>query len=188
MAKKFHDRIIGHSAPITRQEMLKRVARFGEQAPDPKAFPDLADASRKRDVVYMISTNETAGPAAISQPHNFHMAILTLNKGVRPATHAHPYNEVFMPLDAPFSFFWGEDGEESIVLNPLDVISVPAGVFRTFENMEDRPGRVMAIFDYAGDPHANVVVSEEMYEKYYRAAAEAHRLEQAQAAVKASPG
>jgi quercetin dioxygenase-like cupin family protein len=179
MVKKFHDRIIGHSAPISREEMEKRIARFSEQVPDLKAFPDLADASRKRDVVYMISPEETAGPAPISQPHNFHMAILTLNKGVRPATHSHPYNEVFMPLDAPFTFFWGENGEENVVLNPLDVISVPAGVFRTFENMEDRPGRVMAIFDYAGDPHANIVVSEEMYEKYYRSAAEAYRQAQA---------
>ncbi len=179
MAKTFHDRIIGHSAPISRDDMMKRVARFADQVPDLKAFPDLADAARKRDVVYMISPDETAGPAAISQPHNFHMAILTLTKGVRPATHAHPYNEVFMPLDAPFTFFWGEDGEESVVLNPLDVISVPAGVFRTFETMEDRPSRVMAIFDYVGDPHANIVVSEEMYEKYYRSAAEEHRLAQA---------
>jgi uncharacterized RmlC-like cupin family protein len=179
MAKTFHDRIIGHSKPISREEMEKRIARYADQAPDPKAFPDLSDSARKRDVIYMISPDETAGPAPISQPHNFHMAILTLNKGVRPATHAHPYNEVFMPLDAPFTFFWGENCEESVVLNPLDVISVPAGVFRTFENMEDRPGRVMAIFDYAGDPHADIVVSEEMYEKYYRAAAEAHRQEQA---------
>jgi quercetin dioxygenase-like cupin family protein len=178
MAKKFHDRIVGHSVPISREDMLKRVARFAEQTPDLKAFPDLTDAARKRDVVYMISPDETAGPAPISQAHNFHMAILTLNKGVRPATHAHPYNEVFMPLDAPFIFYWGENSEESVVLSPLDVISVPAGVFRTFENMEDRPGRVMAIFDYAGDPHANIVVSQEMYDQYYRAAAEAHRLEQ----------
>lgn len=177
--KKFHDRVIGHSHPITRDEMMSRIARFRDQAPDQTAFPDLDDPSRKRDVVYMISPGETAGPAAISQPHNFHMAILTMRKGIRPATHAHPYNEVFMPLDSTFTFFWGENIEESVVLGPYDVISVPAGVFRTFENMEEREGHVMAIFDYADDPHANVVVPAEMYEKYYRAAAEKHAAEQA---------
>lgn len=175
MAKTFHDRLVGRSLPISRDEMLERIARFADQAPDPTAFPDLNDQARKRDVVYMISPGETAGPAAISQQHNFHMAILTLRKGVRPVTHAHPYNEVFMPIDSTFTFHWGNDGEESVTLKPLDVISIPAGVFRTFENLEDKPGHVMAIFDYAGDPHANIVVPSEMYEKYYRAAAEAHR-------------
>jgi uncharacterized RmlC-like cupin family protein len=176
--KKFHDRIVGHSAPISREEMLKRIARFGDQAPDLTAFPDLKDASRKRDVVYMISPQETAGPAAIAQPHNFHMAILTMYKGVRPATHSHPYNEVFMPIDASFTFYWGENGEDSVVLGPMDVISVPAGVFRTFETMGEGPGHVMAIFDYGGDPHEGIVVPQEMYDKYYKAAADAHRAEQ----------
>jgi uncharacterized RmlC-like cupin family protein len=173
--KRFHDRIIGHSAPVTRAEMLARIARFGEQAPDPKAFPDLNDPARKRDVVYMISPDETAGDAAISQPHGFHMSILTMNKGVRPTVHAHPYNEIFMPIDCKFAFFWGDDCQESVVLDPLDVISIPPGVFRTFENLEDRPGHVMAIFDYGGDPHEGIVVPADMYEKYYRAQAEAHR-------------
>ncbi len=52
MAKDVHDRIIGHSAPISRDDMMKRVARFADQVPDLKAFLDLADAARKRDVVY----------------------------------------------------------------------------------------------------------------------------------------
>ncbi len=173
--KRFHDRIIGHSRPIARAEMLARIARFGEQRADPKAFPDLADPARKRDVVYMISPGETAGDAAISQPHNFHLSILTMNKGVRPTVHAHPYNEVFMPLDTSFSFHWGEACEESVTLAPFDVISIPAGVFRTFENLEDRPGHIMAIFDHGGDPHEGIVVPAEMYELYYRAQAEAHR-------------
>ncbi|MBV9539515.1 MAG: hypothetical protein JOY70_11325 [Acidisphaera sp.] len=172
--KKFHDRIIAHSLPIAREDMLQRIARYNDQSPDLDAFPDLNDPARKRDVVYMISPGETAGPAAISQPHNFHLSILTLTKGVKPVTHAHPYNEVFMPIDSSFTFYWGENTEESVVLKPMDVISIPAGVFRTFENMEDKPGHVLAIFDYGGDPHANITVPAEMYEKYYRAAAEAH--------------
>ena len=86
----------------------------------------------------------------------------------RPSTHAHPYNEIFMPLDANFRFFWGENLEESVLLGPFDVISVPAGVFRTFENTEDKLGHVMSIFDIAGDPHIGIVVPQELYDKYYQ--------------------
>lgn len=37
-----------------------------------------------------------------------------------------------MTLDANFRFYWGETLEESHDFAPRDVISVPAGVFRSF--------------------------------------------------------
>lgn len=46
---------------------------------------------------------------------------------------------------------------------------VPAGVFRTFKNNEERLGCLMPIFDLTGDPYVDVTVSQEMYDKYYKA-------------------
>jgi len=163
-----HARQPGHSRPVSREEMARRIARFGDLQVDDNAFPDLTDAARERSVQYVISPGQTAGPAPIDAPHNFHMAILTMKPGVRPVPHAHPYNEVFMPLDAGFTFYWGEELTESVRLQPFGVISVPAGVFRTFENVGDRPGHVMALFDIAGDPHRGIVVPPEIYEQYYK--------------------
>jgi uncharacterized RmlC-like cupin family protein len=163
-----HARTPGHSRPITGAEMQTRIARFAELQPDLAAFPDLKDPARQRSVSYVISPDGKAGPASITAPHNFHMAMLEMAKGVRPSTHAHPYNEIFMPLDAKFRFFWGENLEESVLLGPFDVISVPTGVFRTFENTEDKLGHVMSIFDIAGDPHIGIVVPQELYDKYYQ--------------------
>jgi uncharacterized RmlC-like cupin family protein len=163
-----HARIAGHSRPISIAEMHARVARFAELKSDVAAFPDLKDPERQRSVSYIISPNGTAGPAAITAPHNFHMAMLAMTKGVRPSTHSHPYNEIFMPLDAQFRFFWGENLEESVLLAPFDLISVPAGVFRTFENVEDKLAHVMSIFDTAGDPHVGIVVPQDIHDKFYR--------------------
>ena len=119
----------------------------------------------------MISTGGMAGPAPITAPHNSHLAILTMPPGMKPVVHAHPHNEIFMPIDAPFRFFRGDDageeGAEWAKVGAPDVISVPAGVHRTFVNLSDREARVMAIFDIAGDPHVDMVVSQEVYEKVH---------------------
>jgi quercetin dioxygenase-like cupin family protein len=148
--------------------MASRVARFRDRVADPAAFPDLKQQEGKRHVSYVVSPAALGGPAPITQPHNFHLSVSELSKGIRPTVHSHPYNEVFMPLDARFRLFWGEGLAESMDLEPFDVVSVPAGVFRTFENLDDRPGHMLAIFDHGGDPHTGIVVPPEVFEKLYR--------------------
>ncbi|HYF17903.1 MAG TPA: hypothetical protein VEA40_08535 [Ramlibacter sp.] len=163
-----HLRKPGRSAPCSRAEMLSRVARFRERQADPGAFPDLKQQGGQRSVSYRLSPGETGGPAPISQPHNFHLSISTLSRGVRPTVHSHPYNEVFMPLNARFRLLWGDGLEDSIELEPFDVVSVPAGVFRTFENLDEQPGHMLAIFDHGGDPHTGIVVPPDVFEKFYQ--------------------
>lgn len=163
-----HLRKPGHSVAYSREDMLQRVARFAQREADPGAFPDLKQQQGQRSVSYRLSPGAMGGPAPITQPHNFHLSISTLSKGIRPTVHSHPYNEVFMPLNARFRIFWGEDLKNSLELEPFDVISVPAGVFRTFENLEDHPGYMMAIFDHGGDPHTGIVVPSDVFEKFYK--------------------
>lgn len=163
-----HLRSPGHSAPCSRAEMLARVARFAEREGDPGAFPDLKQQEGRRSVSYVVSPGRLGGPAPITQPHNFHLSISTLSPGIRPTVHSHPYNEVFMPLNARFRVFWGEALEESLELEPFDVVSVPAGVFRTFENLGTHDGCMVAIFDHGGDPHTGIVVPPDVYEKFYK--------------------
>lgn len=163
-----HLRTPGHSAPVSAEEMASRIARMVDLKPDLAAFPDLKDPTRQRSVSYVISPGGTAGPASITAPHNFHLAMLTMSKGVKPSTHSHPYNEIFIPLDSRFRFYWGENLEESVELGPFDTISVPAGVFRTFENLEDKVGHIFSIFDTAGDPHTGIVVPQAIFDQYYK--------------------
>lgn len=163
-----HLRQPGHSLPCSREAMLARVARFAEREADPGAFPDLKQQQGRRSVSYLLSPSGLGGSAPIQQPHNFHLSISTLSKGIRPTVHSHPYNEVFMPLNARFRLHWGEELSESIDLEPFDVVSVPAGVFRTFENLDDHDGFMVAIFDHGGDPHTGIVVPPDVFEKFYR--------------------
>lgn len=163
-----HLRSPGRSTPVSREEMARRIARFSDLKPDPNAFPDLKGQAGSRAVHYVISPGGLGGPAPIVAPHNFHVSISVLAQGVRPTVHSHPYNEVFMPLDARFRVYWGEGLGESAEVGPFDTISIPAGVFRTFENLDDRPGHMLAIFDHGGDPHTGIVVPPDVFEKFYR--------------------
>ena len=163
-----HLRQPGRSVACSRAQMLSRVARFNERQADPGAFPDLQQQAGQRSVSYRLSPGETGGPAPITQPHNFHLSVSTLSPGIRPTVHSHPYNEVFMPLNARFRLLWGEALEESLELAPFDLVSVPAGVFRTFENLDQQPGCMLAIFDHGGDPHTGIVVPPAVFEQFYR--------------------
>lgn len=166
-----HTRKPGWGSNPSKEEMLSRVAFYKKIPVDGEAFPDLEHDDHARSVKYVISKDKLAGPAPIDAPHNFHMANMKMPKGVKPVVHAHPYNEVFMPLNARFKFFWGNDAgdneENSVILEPMDVISVPAGVHRTFENLDDHPGNVLVLFDIADDPHTNMVVPPDVYEEFY---------------------
>lgn len=163
-----HLRQPGHSKLCSREEMMSRIARFSQREADLGAFPDLQKQEGKRSVSYQISPDGTGGPAPIQQAHGFHLSISTLSKGIRPTVHSHPYNEVFMPLNARFRLFWGDDLIDHIDLDPFDLVSVPAGVFRTFENLDDQDGYMVAIFDHGGDPHTGIVVPPDVFDRFYR--------------------
>jgi len=164
-----HLRRPGHSIPVSPADMAGRVALFDGLSPDMGAFPDIKDSEHARTVWYMLSPQGLAGePSPIKAQHGFHMAIMRMPKGMRPSTHAHPYNEVFMPLDARFRFYYGDNEAHSVEVGRYGVISVPAGVMRTFENLDERDAHVLVIFDTPGDPHTDMLISERDFEKFYK--------------------
>ena len=50
-----------------------------------------------------------------------------------------------MPIDGKLAVFWGDKGENEVVLGPLDTITVPIGVMRGFRNDDDKTIHVIAI-------------------------------------------
>lgn len=159
----------GRSLPVQPSDMAGRVADFQALAPDPGAFPDIKDKDHARQVWYLLSPEGLAGlPSPIRAKHGFHMAVMRMPRGSRPSTHAHPYNEVFMPLDARFRFYYGDDERFSVDVGRYGVISVPAGVMRTFENLDDHDAHMLVIFDTPGDPHVDMRIAERDFERFYK--------------------
>ena len=50
-----------------------------------------------------------------------------------------------MPLSGRWSITWGDEGENEVVLEPWDTISVPPGVMRGFQNVGDDEATLLAI-------------------------------------------
>ena len=48
-------------------------------------------------------------------------------------------------LSGRWRFFWGNTGDDEVVLNEGDVINIPTGIFRGFENIGTDYGMIMAI-------------------------------------------
>ena len=92
--------------------------------------------------------------------------------GNHPGLHSHSHTvENFFCLNGKFRVSWGEDGENSVELDPLDFVSVPAGVYRDFHNISDETARLLVMIqNVEGDTKDEVIfhphVGQEILEKF----------------------
>lgn len=153
------------------EEVLKtRVARRKDLVPYPESFIDTVVPRYERNLYSIIGQSVFEDPAmqpAINIRHPFSLSIIEVDAGKGAGLHAHSTEEVFMPVDGKLAVFWGEKGENEIVLGPLDTITVPIGVMRGFRNDDDKTIHVVAIV--GGDDGGRLEWHEELIKE-----AEAH--------------
>jgi len=66
--------------------------------------------------------------------------------GDGPGLHAHETTvENFLCLNGRFKIIWGDQGEHGLVLEPLDLCSVPPGVSRSFVNISNETARLLVM-------------------------------------------
>lgn len=130
------------------EEMARRIARFKELKPSRKAFVDSLIPGHEREIFNVIGrgvTEDTTLNPAITDARDFNLTLVHAEPGKGAALHAHPTVEVFMALSGQWAVFWGDGGEQEIVLEQWDTISVPPGVMRGFRNAGSEAGYLMAI-------------------------------------------
>jgi uncharacterized RmlC-like cupin family protein len=86
--------------------------------------------------------------------------------------------ENFLCLCGRFEIAWGTHGEHTLVLEPLDMISVPRGENRSFRNVSDEIGRLLVMIvpetDEQADPIAySPSVAKEIESEYGKTALQA---------------
>ncbi len=136
------------SVQISKQEMLKRVARFKELQPSRQAFVDSRIPGHERLIFNVIGrgvTEDASLKPAITDAQGFNLTLVHATPGKGAALHTHPTVEVFIPLSGEWAIYWGDDGENEIVLGQWDTISVPPGVMRGFRNTGNQDAYLMAI-------------------------------------------
>jgi uncharacterized RmlC-like cupin family protein len=101
-----------------------------------KVFPVMAPADYQ---------GRSAG-APVKGPRGLIVSIAECEPGNGPGLHRHLNTvENFMCLAGRFEIAWGDHGENSLVLDPLDMISVPRGENRRFRNVSNETGRLLVM-------------------------------------------
>ena len=149
----------------SRDEMLKRVARFRKLKGSDGGLPDspLPECRRKLFNVIgfqpppsgdsPVGANASAMPA-IPIAEGFNLGYCKAKPGKGPLMHNHDTNETFIAMTGRWRCEWNEgDATQYVDLEPYDVISFPVGVARRFMNVTyDQPGKEhLLMFIIGGD-------------------------------------
>ncbi|MCY4220201.1 MAG: cupin domain-containing protein [Thiotrichales bacterium] len=137
----FHDEAtgayFGESMPITRAEMDARVWRFRSLVPSPRAFLDCTLPGHVRTLYSALGAgadDEQLEGTAVEDAENYFIDFVKAGPGNGAALHSHGSEETFIALTGRWEIYWGDNGGESVVLDPFDGIVVPGGVLRGFRN------------------------------------------------------
>jgi mannose-6-phosphate isomerase-like protein (cupin superfamily) len=84
--------------------------------------------------------------APVKGPRGLIVSIAECEPGNGPGLHRHLNTvENFCCLSGRFEIAWGDQGEHTLVLEPLDMISVPRGENRSFRNISNELGRLLVM-------------------------------------------
>ena len=125
---------------ITPQEMEKRIVRYGDLIPCRTAFIDAhTPGSDKKENFTIIGggVSESADQHVhIADTPGFNIGAAGQPPFCRNSLHTHRTAEVFFVLSGRWRFFWGRWGDAGeVILNEGDIINIPTGIFRGFENI-----------------------------------------------------
>jgi uncharacterized RmlC-like cupin family protein len=154
----------------TQDEMKPRIARFNEVVPVKKQH--LEDKGIPPDVLEMIMAKTTRNimspgplPGQLSPKPAveggdagvFRLGIATCPPDQGPGLHVHYHtHETFMALTGRWEIQWGDHGEESVMLEPFDLIAMPPRVTRRFINRSADDAHLMVIIQGRRDEFDDV--------------------------------
>ena len=144
---------------VSKEEMLKRVVRFKRDINKENAIPlmfiDSLLPGHHRLNYAVVGDTASENPdfkPILAQPHKFQIGLFkAMPNGNGPAYHTHDYIECFLPLEGQWRFWFGNDPDKEPVdyvdLEKWDLISLPPGLWRRFENIGSEPAWCFAVLE-----------------------------------------
>ncbi len=135
---------------MTPEEMDARIVRYGDLRPCKTAFIDAhtpgSDQKENFTIIGGGVSESLDQHVHIAIPHGFNIGAAGQPPKCRNSLHSHRTAEVFFVLKGRWRFFWGRWGDAGeVVLEEGDIINIPTGIFRGFENIGTDYGMIMAI-------------------------------------------
>jgi quercetin dioxygenase-like cupin family protein len=144
------------SIAITRDDAMKRIARFADLTPlaiqsDAYASTEALDIIYARKLLPVIGLADGASSpineaAPISGAGGVAITFAFAPPGQGPDLHAHKATfETFTVLEGEFEFRWGDADDQAVRLTKFDTFSVPPGIYRAFRNVGETDGYLQVI-------------------------------------------
>ncbi len=135
---------------MTTVQMNDRIVRYGELQPCKTAFIDAhtpGSDQKENFTIVGAGVSESADQHVhIADTPGFNIGAAGQPPGCRNSLHVHTTAEVFFVLKGRWRFFWGRHGDAGdVILEEGDIIDIPTGIFRGFENIGTDYGMIMAI-------------------------------------------
>jgi uncharacterized RmlC-like cupin family protein len=140
---------------VTVEEMNARTARFKkldsyQKQHSETGLPQEAMEKVAAGKVYPVMVPETyqgrSKGAPLKGVPGLAVSIAECPPGNGPGLHNHANTiENFFCLNGRFEISWGDNGEDKIFLDPLDMVSVPSGIHRRFRNVSDETARLLVM-------------------------------------------
>ena len=135
---------------MTPDQMETRIVRYGDLRPCRTAFIDAhTPGSNQKENFTIIGAGVSENPEQhvhiLDQP-GFNIGAAGQPPKCKNSLHSHRTAEVFFALKGRWRFFWGRWGKAGeVILEEGDIINIPTGIFRAFENVGTDYGMAMAI-------------------------------------------
>ncbi|MGL5116407.1 MAG: cupin domain-containing protein [Beijerinckiaceae bacterium] len=135
---------------MTPQQMEARIVRYGDLKPCKTAFIDAhtpGSDQKENFTIIGAGVSESADQHIhIRETPGFNIGAAGQPPRCRNSLHSHRTAEVFFVLKGRWRFFWGRWGKAGeVTLEEGDIINLPTGIFRGFENIGTDYGMIMAI-------------------------------------------
>ncbi|MFY8040923.1 MAG: cupin [Bosea sp. (in: a-proteobacteria)] len=131
-------------------DLMSRIVRYGDLRPCKTAFIDAhTPGSDTKENFTIIGGGVSESPdqhVHIKETPGFNIGAAGQPPKCRNSLHSHRTAEVFFALKGRWRFFWGRWGKAGeVVLEEGDIINIPTGIFRGFENIGTDYGMIMAV-------------------------------------------
>jgi mannose-6-phosphate isomerase-like protein (cupin superfamily) len=135
---------------MTPDQMETRIVRYGDLRPCRTAFIDAhTPGSNQKENFTIIGAGVSENPEQhvhILDRPGFNIGAAGQPPKCKNSLHSHRTAEVFFALKGRWRFFWGRWGKAGeVILEEGDIINIPTGIFRAFENVGTDYGMAMAI-------------------------------------------
>jgi len=129
------------------QEVLALAERDGVEVARYSRLPQF-DASildtyiprckRLTQLFFGVIVSNPHAPMAFREKMGYNMTYNLVPPGNGNALHMHQSIEIFIALDGRWEIAWGMQGEHTVVLEPWDMVMVPARLCHSYKNIEEQ--------------------------------------------------